>query len=192
MPNDDVPPTRLEDLSTSHKRLVYDGPATLARDVLRGRDDLRPRVQLFALVVVVAPPDGRALVTADSGAIIGTRRDARLSLEFSEVGEAFEDDHVRGGVPPLGADVAVAAIARDVGHRVEGVGGVWKSCRGLGRLILVQEIIVVGIDFEEALVDLLDGAVEKDGRRGVARDGLDGPRGVYHAVLGVGRRDIQG
>lgn len=163
VPNDDVPSTRLEDLPTSHHFLLPGGPETLARDVHRSRGDLRPRVQLLSLVVVVAPPDGRAPLAADPAAVSGAGRQGRFSREVGEVVDAVEGDRVRGGVPPLGADVAVAAVARDVGHRVEGVVGVWKGRSGFGGLVLVQEIIVVGIDVGELLVDLLDGAVEENG-----------------------------
>lgn len=105
--------------------------------------------------------------------------------------DAVESDHVRGGGPPLGADVAVAAVSRDVGHRIERVEGVWKSRSGFGRPILEQEVIVVGVDLGELVVDLLDGAVEDDGGRCISRNGLDGPGEVDYAVLWVGSSNIR-
>lgn len=99
--------------------------------------------------------------------------------------DTVEGNHVRGGGPPLGADVAVAAVPREIVHRIERVEGVWNGRSCFERPILAQEIIVVGIDFGELAVDLLDGAVENDGGRFISRDGFDSPGEVDHAVLWV-------
>lgn len=186
VPDDNIPSIRLEDLAASHDRVISLSPETLTCEVLRSRRDLLPRVQLRPLVVVVAPPDGRAPLAADSSARSWARPVGRLACEVVEVIDTVEDDHVRGGGPPLGADVAVAAVAREVGHRIERVEGVWKGRSGFRRPILAQKVIVVGIDFGELAVDLLDRAVENDGGRSISRDGLDGPGEVNYAVLWVG------
>ena len=88
-------------------------------------------------------------------------------------------------MPPLGADFAVTAITPVI-HRLEGAKGIWRSHRGIGRPIFVEKIHVVGIRLVELLVDLLDRAVENYGGRCVARNRLDGPGGINHAILWVG------
>lgn len=148
VPDDDIPSIRLEDLAASHKRFISLSPETLACDVLRSRHDLTPRVQLLPLTVVVAPPNRRAPLAADPSARSWARSVGRLACEIVEVIDAVEDDHVRGGGPPLGTDVAVAAVTGEVGHRVERVEGVWKDGSSFRRSVLAQEVIVVGIDVD--------------------------------------------
>lgn len=170
VPDDNIPSIRLEYLAASHNRVIPLSPETLTCEVLRSRHDFMPRVQLLPLVTVVAPPDGRAPLAADPSARSWARPVGRLACEIVEVVDAVEDDHVRGGGPPLGTDVAVAAVTGEVGHRVERVEGVWKDGSGFRRSVLAQEVIVIGIDVDKIMVDLLDGAVENDGRRCVSRN----------------------
>lgn len=104
--------------------------------------------------------------------------------------DSVEGDHVRGGGPSLGADVTVAAIPWEVGHRIERVEGVRKGRSGFGGPILAQQVIVVGIKLGELIADLLNRAVENDGGRCISRDRLDGPGKVDYAVLWVGSSHI--
>lgn len=108
-------------------------------------------------------------------------------------------NHLRGeGVircvltgPPLGADVAVAAIATII-HSSHGAYGILRIHRGMRRPIFVEKIHVVGVRIIELLVDFLDRAVENYGGRRVARDCLDGPGQIDNTVLWVGGCQIGG
>lgn len=93
--------------------------------------------------------------------------------------------------PPLGADFAVTAV-RTVIHSSRGAYGILRIHRGMRRVILVEKIHVVGVRVIELLVDFLDRAVENYGGRCVARDRLDGPREINHAILWVGGGQIGG
>lgn len=98
--DDNVPPTRLKNLAASHRVQVRNFlvvPETLARDVLHCACDLRPRVQVQPLVIVIAPPDLAGTDATDSAAGPRSGWHVWAALECPEGLNDIECDPKTGG-----------------------------------------------------------------------------------------------